>query len=106
MKNLVVSGAKELPITDIRMTRFWLKLEEAVELVINALETMNGGELFVKKIPSVKIVDLAKAIAPHLPIKEIGIRPGEKIHEMMITSEDARHTLEMEKFYIIFLFIK
>lgn len=100
-KNLIESGAKELPITDERMTRFWLKLEEAVEMVLKALETMSGGELFVRKIPSIKITDLAKAIAPHLPTKVIGIRPGEKIHEMMISADDARKTVELDNYYII-----
>lgn len=100
-KNLIASGAEELPITDFEMTRFWLTLEQAVEVVITALETMIGGELFVKKIPSMKIVDLAKAMAPDLPLKKVGIRPGEKIHEMMISREDARNTLEFDKYYII-----
>ncbi len=100
-KNLVASGAKELPITDFEMTRFWLTLEQAVEMVITALETMIGGELFVKKIPSMNIIDLAKAMAPDISLKEVGIRPGEKIHEMMISREDARNTLEFDKYYII-----
>lgn len=99
--NLVKEKAEYLPITDCSMTRFWLKLEEAVEMVINAFEVMQGGELFVKKIPSMRITDLAKAIAPDLPIKEVGIRPGEKIHEQMISEEDARHTLEFDNYYII-----
>jgi UDP-N-acetylglucosamine 4,6-dehydratase/5-epimerase len=100
-EKLINEGAKELPITDNRMTRFWLKLEEAVEMVITALETMNGGELFVKKIPSIKVTDLAKAMAPNLSQKEVGIRPGEKIHEMMISAEDSRNTIELDKYYII-----
>lgn len=100
-QNLIKSGVKKLPITDKRMTRFWLKSEEAVDLVLNAIETMAGGELYVKKIPSIKIIDLAKAMAPDLSIKEIGIRPGEKIHEMMISSNDARNTLEFDNYYII-----
>ena len=100
-QDLVKSGAKELPITDVKMTRFWLKLEQAVELVLFALKSMYGGELFVKKIPSMHMPDLAKAIAPDLPIKEIGIRPGEKIHEQMITREDAPFTVEFDDFYII-----
>ncbi len=100
-QNLVKEGATELPITDLRMTRFWLKLEQAVEMVLEALENMQGGELFVKKIPSMKMTDLAKAIAPNLDIKEIGIRPGEKIHEQMITTADAPNTLELEDYYII-----
>lgn len=100
-KELVKNNAKELPITDFRMTRFWLKLEQAVEMVIGALESMHGGELFVKKIPSIKIVDLAKAIAPHLKLVEVGIRPGEKIHECMITKEDARNTIERKGYFIV-----
>lgn len=100
-QDLVASGAKELPITDMKMTRFWLKLEQAVEMVLEALENMHGGELFVKKIPSMKITDLAKAIAPELKTVEVGIRPGEKIHECMITKEDARNTVEKEGYYII-----
>lgn len=100
-KKIISEGAKELPVTDERMTRFWLKLDEAVEMVLTALETMHGGELFVKKIPSIKITDLAKAMAPDLPIKIIGIRPGEKIHEVMISADDARNTIELDKYFII-----
>lgn len=100
-QKLVAEGATELPITDMRMTRFWLKLEQAVEMVLEAIEHMRGGELYVKKIPSMKMPDLAKAIAPDLKIKEVGIRPGEKIHEQMITKEDAPNTIEFEDFYII-----
>ncbi|MDR2643661.1 MAG: UDP-N-acetylglucosamine 4,6-dehydratase (inverting) [Planctomycetaceae bacterium] len=101
-QKLIREGAKELPITDYRMTRFWLKLESAIDLVCHAVENMNGGELFVKKIPSMKMTDLAKAIAPNLPLKEIGIRPGEKIHEMMISVEDARNTIEMDNHFVIY----
>lgn len=100
-QKLVDEGAKELPITDMRMTRFWLKLEQAVEMVLEALETMQGGELFVKKIPSMRMPDLAKAIAPNLKITEVGIRPGEKIHEQMITVADAPNTVELKDYYII-----
>jgi len=100
-EKLIADGVKELPITDNRMTRFWLKLEEAVEMVITAIDTMDGGELFVRKIPSMKITELAMAMAPNLPTREIGIRPGEKIHEMMISKEDSRNTIEMDKYYII-----
>ena len=91
----------ELPITDKRMTRFWISLEEGVGLVLTALETMHGGEIYVKKIPSMKVVDLATAIAPKCKQKEIGIRPGEKLHEVMITRSDARHTLEFDDYFII-----
>ena len=100
-QKLIKSNAKELPITDVRMTRFWLKLEQAVEMVITGLEKMQGGELFVKKIPSMKIVDLANSMAPDIGIKEIGIRPGEKIHEMMISKGDSVFTLEFPGYYII-----
>ncbi len=100
-KKLIDEGCKELPITDTRMTRFWLKLEQAVGMVLYAFENMYGGELFVKKIPSMLMTDLAKAIAPDIPICEVGIRPGEKIHEQMITKEDSRNTVEFKDFYII-----
>lgn len=100
-QKLVAEGATELPITDMRMTRFWLKLEQAVEMVLKAIEHMRGGELYIKKIPSMKMPLLAEAIAPNLPIKEVGIRPGEKIHEQMITKEDAPNTIEFNDFYII-----
>lgn len=100
-KQLAKEGAKSLPVTDPNMTRFWLKLENAVWLVLKAFEVMQGGELFVKKIPSMRIMDLAKAIAPNLDTHIIGIRPGEKIHEQMISAEDARHTLEFDEYYII-----
>ena len=100
-QKLINEGAKELPITDVNMTRFWLKLEQAVDMVLKAIETMQGGELYVKKIPSMRMIDLAQAIAPNLQIKEIGIRPGEKLHEQMITREDARNTIDMGDFYII-----
>ena len=100
-QQLVEEGATSLPITHYEMTRFWLKLENAVWLVIKAFETMVGGEIFVKKIPSMRIVDLAKAIAPQLAMHEIGIRPGEKIHEQMISEEDVRHTLEFDEYFII-----
>jgi UDP-N-acetylglucosamine 4,6-dehydratase len=100
-RELIKNNARELPITDYKMTRFWLRLEEAVSMVLTALVAMEGGELFVRKIPSMRLLDLAKAVAPHLPTKEIGIRPGEKIHEMMISQEDARNTVEMDSYYII-----
>jgi FlaA1/EpsC-like NDP-sugar epimerase len=100
-QELVKNGAKELPITSMKMTRFWLRLEQAVEMVIEALTNMHGGELYVKKIPSMRMPDLAAAIAPGLKTTEVGIRPGEKIHECMITREDARNTVEREGYYII-----
>ncbi len=100
-QKLVEEGAKQLPITDFKMTRFWLKLESAVWMVLNAFEKMRGGELYVKKIPSMKMLDLAKAVAENLNVYECGIRPGEKIHEQMISVEDARHTLEFDDYYLI-----
>ena len=90
-----------LPITDKRMTRFWITLEQGVDLVLTALNKMHGGEIFVKKIPSMKITDLAEAIAPECELEYVGIRPGEKLHEVMITRSDARHTLEFEDHFII-----
>jgi len=90
-----------LTITDPRMTRFWITLEQGVNFVLNCLERMVGGELFVPKIPSMNIMDLAKAIAPECKTKTIGIRPGEKLHEVMVPRDEARMTLEFDKFYII-----
>ena len=100
-KELIENGAKELPITDMNMTRFWLKLEQAVEMVIEALTNMHGGELYVKKIPSMKMPELAKAIAPDAKLVEVGIRPGEKLHEQMIAPADARNTVDVGEYYII-----
>jgi len=90
-----------LPITDPRMTRFWITLEEGVKFVIRCLGQMVGGELFVPKLPSMNIVDLAAAIAPKCQTEIIGIRPGEKLHEVMITADDARNTLEYKDYYVI-----
>lgn len=90
-----------IPITDERMTRFWITLEQGVNFVIRCLEMMQGGEMFVPKIPSMKIVDLAEAIAPGCRRQIVGIRPGEKLHEVMIPEDDARRTLEFENFYLI-----
>ncbi|MGG2084577.1 UDP-N-acetylglucosamine 4,6-dehydratase (inverting) [Lysinibacillus pakistanensis] len=90
-----------LPVTDERMTRFWITLEQGVQFVLDNLERMHGGEIFVPKIPSMKVVDLAKAIAPECEIQIIGIRPGEKLHEAMIMEDDARHTVEFDDYYII-----
>lgn len=100
-KHLVETGSNELPITDFEMTRFWLKLEHAVEMVVQAFSLMEGGELYVKKVPSMRVIDLAQAIAPALSLKKVGIRPGEKIHEVMITPADARNTVEFEDYFII-----
>ena len=90
-----------LPITDPRMTRFWITIEQGVNFVLDCLECMVGGELFVPKIPSMNIMDLAKAIAPECKIKIIGIRPGEKLHEVMIPRDEARNTLEFDDYYVI-----
>jgi UDP-N-acetylglucosamine 4,6-dehydratase len=90
-----------LPITDPRMTRFWITIEQGVNFVLNCLERMVGGELFVPKIPSMNIMDLAKAIAPDCKTKIVGIRPGEKLHEIMVPRDDARNTLEFDDHYII-----
>ncbi len=90
-----------LPITDKRMTRFWIMIEQGVDFVLKCLETSHGGELFVPKIPSMNIIDLANVIAPDSKHEIIGIRPGEKIHEVMITRDDARHTLEFTDHYIV-----
>lgn len=95
------SGATELPITDMRMTRFNISLQAGVDLVMYAIGHHLGGEIFIPKIPSYHIVDVAKAIAPDLPIKEIGIRPGEKLHEEMITPTDALNTIDMGEYYAI-----
>lgn len=90
-----------LPITHMDMTRFWITLEQGVDFVLRSLERMGGGELFVPKIPSAKIVDLARAIGPDCELEDIGIRPGEKLHEMMISPDDARQTTEYDSFYVI-----
>jgi UDP-N-acetylglucosamine 4,6-dehydratase len=90
-----------LPITDPNMTRFWITLKQAVEFVLHCLEVMCGGELFVPKIPSMNIMDLARAIAPECETRTVGVRPGEKIHELMISRDDARQTLELDSFYVI-----
>lgn len=90
-----------VPITDERMTRFWITLEQGVQFVLNNLERMHGGEIFVPKIPSMNIMDLAKAIAPDCKYEIVGIRPGEKLHESMIMEDDARHTREFDTYYVI-----
>ena len=101
-ENLIANGATELPITDKRMTRFWISLEQGVELVFKALEESNGGETYISKIPSFYITDLAKAMLPDGGIKEIGIREGEKLHEVMVTKDDSYLTYEYENHYIIY----
>ncbi|MCB0390357.1 MAG: UDP-N-acetylglucosamine 4,6-dehydratase (inverting) [Bdellovibrionales bacterium] len=94
-------GRKSLPITDERMTRFWITLEQGVNFVIQSLENMKGGEIFVPKIPSMKVVDIARALAPNIDLEFVGIRPGEKLHEIMVPEDEARNTLEFENYYVI-----
>lgn len=91
----------EITITDEKMTRFWITLDQGVNFVIKCIETMKGGEVFVPKIPSMKIIDLAKVVAPEAKIKVLGIRPGEKLHETLLTKEEARHTKEFDGYFII-----
>ncbi len=100
-KKQIESGCDCLPITDPAMTRFWITLQQGVDFVLRNFARMHGGEIFVPKIPSVKVVDLAKAMAPHLPLKSIGIRPGEKLHEVMCPADDSHLTLEFEDHYVI-----
>jgi UDP-N-acetylglucosamine 4,6-dehydratase len=91
----------KIPITDFRMTRFWLTLSQGVNLVMQAIDSMHGGEIYVPKIPSFKVTDVARIIAPNVPTYEIGIRPGEKLHEVMITEDDSYFTREFDDFYTI-----
>ncbi len=100
-QKLIADGSDHLPITDDRMTRFWITLDQGVDFVMTCLQAMRGGEIFIPKIPSMRIVDLAKAMAPELPHKIIGIRPGEKLHEAMITVDDARMVYDMGDRYAI-----
>ena len=100
--NIIKNGGRELPITDYRMTRFWISLTQGVELVIKALEEATGGETFISRIPSFKVTDLAEAMYPGCQKPEIGIRPGEKLHEVMITTEDSDTTYEFDKYFIIY----
>ena len=99
---LIKEGAKELPITDVRMTRFWISLTQGVELVIKALAEATGGETFISRIPSFKITDLAEAMLPGCSIRETGIRPGEKLHEIMVTTEDSFTTYEYDRHFIVY----
>jgi UDP-N-acetylglucosamine 4,6-dehydratase len=100
-QRLVAEGASALPITDARMTRFWITLPQGVNFVLSSLACMRGGEIFVPKIPSMRTTELASAIAPHLPHHIVGIRPGEKLHEIMIPEDDARSTVELDDRYVI-----
>ena len=97
----IAAEGKPLPITDLRMTRFWITLPQAVEFVMSSFNDMNGGELYVPRIPSMKVTDLAEAVAPGTELVEVGIRPGEKLHEEMISSEDSRRTLRRADRYIV-----
>lgn len=100
--NILKNGGTELPITDYRMTRFWISLQQGVELVIKAFEEARGGETFISKIPSFKITDLAQAMLPGCKMPEVGIREGEKLHEIMITAEDSLNTYEYDKHFIVY----
>ena len=100
--NIIKNGGTELPITDYRMTRFWISLQQGVELVVKALEEAKGGETFISKIPSFKVTDLAQAMLPGCEMPEIGIREGEKLHEIMVTVEDSMTTYEYDKHFIIY----
>jgi UDP-N-acetylglucosamine 4,6-dehydratase len=100
-KKLVEDGADTLPITDERMTRFWITLTQGVNFVLSSMEMMRGGEIFVPKIPSTTITDVAHLVGPHLKQRNVGIRPGEKLHETMIPADDSRWTLELEDRFII-----
>jgi UDP-N-acetylglucosamine 4,6-dehydratase len=100
-KKLAADGVTKLPITDTRMTRFWITLPQAVQFVLAAFDRMEGGELYVPRIPSMRITDLAQVILPEAEIEVIGIRPGEKLHEEMISAEDAYRTLQFEDHYVV-----
>jgi UDP-N-acetylglucosamine 4,6-dehydratase len=100
-QKLMADGAKELPITDDRMTRFWITLTQGVNFVLSSMEMSHGGEIFVPKIPSTTIPQLASLIGPKLPQKIVGIRPGEKLHETMIPADDSRWTVEIDDRFVI-----
>ncbi len=97
----LASQGMPLPLTDIRMTRFWISIEQAVQFILDSFNIMSGGELYVPKIPSMKLIDLAEAISPGTKISEIGMRPGEKLHEEMISADDSRRTLLLGNRYIV-----
>ncbi|NQU57222.1 MAG: UDP-N-acetylglucosamine 4,6-dehydratase (inverting) [Rhodospirillales bacterium] len=100
-EKLIAEKADSMPITDDRMTRFWITLDQGINFVLSSLEMMKGGEIYVPKIPSMKMTDMAEAMAPGVPHCIVGIRPGEKLHEVMITSDDARNTIEYDDRYTI-----
>jgi UDP-N-acetylglucosamine 4,6-dehydratase len=97
----IAAQGRPLPITDLRMTRFWISIESAVKFVIESLEIMTGGELYVPRIPSMKIIDLANAVAPGSKLEEIGMRPGEKLHEEMISADDSRRTIILDNRFVV-----
>jgi len=101
LQDSIKNGSNQVPITDKRMTRFWITLEQGVEFVLSSLNNMRGGEIYVPKIPSMKIIDFINTVCPNNKIVEVGIRPGEKLHETMITKDDARYTYESKDKYII-----
>lgn len=100
-RQLIEQGQDSLPITDLRMTRFWITLQQGVDFVIKNFSRMKGGEIFVPKIPSIKMVDLAEAVSPGIKVHEVGIRPGEKLHEKMCPKDDSYRTLEFDDHYVI-----
>ena len=100
-RKLIAEGVKSLPITDARMTRFWVTLQQGVDFVLASLAMMHGGEIFVPKLPSMKIIDLAKLMAPSLKQEVIGIRPGEKLHEALLTEDDARTTFALKDRFVV-----
>lgn len=99
--SLIASGADHLPITHLEMTRFWISLQDGVDFVLKGFDRMQGGEIFVPKIPSIRVADLASAMAPDLEQREIGIRPGEKLHEIMCPADDAHLTVEFDDHFVI-----
>ena len=100
-QSMLAAGTDHLPITDFEMTRFWITLQQGVDFVLQNFSRMRGGEIFVPRIPSVRIVDLASAMAPGLPHKDVGVRPGEKIHEVMCPSDDSHLTIEFDDYFVL-----
>jgi UDP-N-acetylglucosamine 4,6-dehydratase len=100
-RKLIAERAESLPVTDERMTRFWITLQQGVDFVASSIAMMRGGEIFVPKIPSMRVLDLAHCMAPELPTRVVGIRPGEKLHEVMVTEDDSRQTLDLDDRYVI-----
>lgn len=100
-QKMIDKGAKKLPVTDQRMTRFWITLPQGVQFVLDSLDRMIGGEVFVPKLPTINVVDLARSMLPNCEIEDVGIRPGEKLHEVMVPLDDARNTIEFDDHYVI-----